>query len=122
MVNSLGLKNTILESLSKNQLFCLKQETMYIAGWIETFNFTPPPPPTHTHTHHHLLWKALFVVFVVGTIQDYIQGVQNTVGVLKTKQRPPSIASWGGGEMKSPIFFNPPYFLFHSTTTETGML
>ena len=52
MVNSLGLKNTILESLSKNQLVCLKQETMYIAGWIETFHFT-------TYIHILFIWSLI---------------------------------------------------------------
>ena len=35
----MGLKNAILESLSKRRLVCLKQETSYVAGWIGTFHF-----------------------------------------------------------------------------------
>ena len=35
----MGLKNAILENLSKRRLVCLKQETSYVAGWIGTFHF-----------------------------------------------------------------------------------
>ena len=50
MVNSLQLKNTILEGSSKRRLVCLKQETSYVAGWIGTFHSfirtpSPQPPP-----------------------------------------------------------------------------
>ena len=119
-VNSLGLKNTILENSSNRRLVCLKQETTYVADWIETFHSfirTPSLPPPRT-----LLRKAILCSFVVGTIEDcilQIRRVQNVVGVLKKRQRPPFIASWGVGERwlwaqkngMSNFIFNPPLLI-----------
>ena len=59
-LNSLRLKNTILESSSKRRLPCLKQGTTYVTGWIGRCNLlyrhslqSPPPLPVNP------LWKAI---------------------------------------------------------------
>lgn len=66
----------ILGSSSKCQLVCLKQETRYVRpvglGHFIFYPHTlPPSPPSYERLSH--------VVFVVGTIEDYIQGIQVSV-------------------------------------------
>lgn len=50
--------------------------TMYVAGWIGKFHFfisTPfPPPPPYR--------RPSYVVFVISTIEDCIQKVENEFG------------------------------------------
>ena len=89
--NSLGLKNTILES-SSTRLVCFGQQTTYVVSWFGTFHFficTPSLPP---------YGRLSYLVFDVGTIEDCIRGEKMLSASLKKKfQRPPFIAYGGGG-------------------------
>ena len=92
-------KNTILESSSKQRLICQKQETMYVA----------------------LYGRLSYVVAVVGTIKDCIQGVQNVVGIWKKDRGCLLLLTGRGGRkngMSNFIFSPPPYFLFRFTAAE----
>ena len=75
--NSLGLKNTILES-SSTRLVCFGQQTTYVVSWFGTFHFficTPSPPP--------LYGRLSYLVFDVGTIEDCIRGEKMLSASLK---------------------------------------
>ena len=93
--NSLGLKNTILES-SSTRLVCFGQQTTYVVSWFGTFHFfichpsRPHPTPPYG--------RLSYLVFDVGTIEDCIRGEKMLSASLKKKlQRPPFIAYGGGG-------------------------
>ena len=78
--NSLGLKNTILES-SSTRLVCFGQQTTYVVSWFGTFHFfictpsPPPPPPPYG--------RLSYLVFDVGTIEDCIRGEKMLSASLK---------------------------------------
>ena len=63
---------------SERRIICLKQEKGKSgrSDWDISFLFLsahdpPPPPPSYG--------RLFYVVFVVGTIEDYIQGIQMSV-------------------------------------------
>ena len=67
-----------MERSSKRRLVCLKQGNNVRSGlklghlifFIRTSHPPSPPPPTH-------YGRPFYVVFVVGTIEECIRGVQN---------------------------------------------
>ena len=95
--NSLGLKNTILES-SSTRLVCFGQQTTYVVSWFGTFHFfichpsrphpTPPPP----------LWKAILFSFWCRHHWRLHPRGKNVVGVFKKKITKTSFyCLWGRG-------------------------
>ena len=85
--------------------------------WDISFFLSAPPPPMEG-----------YVVFIVGTIEDGIRGIQNVVGVLK-KDRGRLLLLMGGGgggggeggrgregrkKWNVQLYFQPPNFLFRS--------
>ena len=90
--NSLGLKNTILES-SSTRLVCFGQQTTYVVSWFGTFHFFictsfPPPPP----------WKAILFSFWCRHHWRLHPRGKNVVGVFKKKITKTSFyCLWGRG-------------------------
>ena len=105
--NSLGLKNTILES-SSTRLVCFGQQTTYVVSWFGTFHFficTPSPPPP---------WKAILFSFWCRHHWRLHPRGKNVVGVFKKKITKTSFyCLWGRGvgeEMEWPILIWAPFF------------
>ena len=100
------------KSLHMTTIVRLTNHRQVVAGELQPFTFLwgaqkHPSPPSPT-PYGRLSW---YVVFVVGTIEDCIQGVQNADGVFKKRQRPPFIAYWEGGgdrKMDCPILVSSP--------------
>ena len=117
---------------------------MYIAGWcgwIRTLYLHSPSPPPYGSLPN--------VVFVVGTIEDCIRGVQNeflggwgggykcqlSVNSIQTLQNVASVlkkrgrllcmggrgSGKGGRKKEFPILFSAPHFLFHSASTAVSL-
>ena len=92
------LIRNILESLSKHRVVCLEQETTYVApsrllvGALQlvqfAVSFALPSPPS---PYRRLSW----VVFVVGTVEDCILGVQTVVSLFQAFR-------WWGTRRTSP--------------------
>ena len=132
------LIRTILEILSKRRVACLEQETTYVAASQLALSFALPSP---TSPYRRLSW----VVFVVGTVEDCILGVQTVVslfqafrwwGTRRTSPESPEqakllaaykkdrglffIAYLGEGvrtKLNVQFYFERPHFLFLSTAT-----
>ena len=86
--NSLGLKNTILES-SSTRLVCFGQQTTYVVSWFGTFHFFICTPS---------LWKAILFSFWCRHHWGLHPRGKNVVGVFKKKISKTSFyCLWGRG-------------------------
>ena len=90
------------KSLQMTTIVRLTNHRQVVAGELQPFTFlsvggggAPKHPP---HTPYGRL--SCYVVFVLGTIEDCIRGVQNVDGVFKKGQRPPFISYWEGGMVR----------------------
>ena len=87
----------MISPLHMTTIVRLTKHRQVVAGELQPFTFLwgggaqkhPPPTPYGR--------LSCYVVFVLGTIEDCIRGVQNVDGVFKKGQRPPFIAYWEGG-------------------------
>ena len=101
----------MISPLHMTTIVRLTKHRQVVAGELQPFTFSwgggaqkhPPPTPYGR--------LSCYVVFVLGTIEDCIRGVQNVDGVFKKGQRPPFIAIGRGDgteKMDCPILVSPP--------------